>query len=150
MAKLTAAEIRRQELELLLKLPTHIVVEVDFVYPKMRKVYNYAGVLNIGEHGYIGNDYVIVKGLYPGHEYSVGRISKVITNKIDDNREWIISKIDVTAHDLLVAQVNRIKRLHSILDKLWKNKQGAVKLDILFADLIAKEQEEARALNEAK
>lgn len=153
----------REELEALLTLPEHKIVEVEFEIPKTSVIIKCGFPLTmnqeldelgqvVGEY-YAGNDYAIVKGkdvsVANAKGYLTGRITRIIDN-YDGPRitGWAVNKIDPALHEQYEVQEARITRLHEKLDMIWNWKDGTSKLDILLDELLALEQAEAEAINE--
>lgn len=90
--------------------------------------------------------------MFPSHDhgqFSVGRVIREVPNyKGPRIIDWVVSKIDKTEHQTFIDQEARITNLHKKLNVIWGEKDGTSKLDILFEELLQKEQEEASAINE--
>ena len=151
----------REELDLLLELPQHQIVELSFAKPKVTKLYKCGFNLTMEQLGdyeseflskaYMGVDYGVVlgKSININDKYAVGRITRIITNyKGPRITDWLIQKIDITNFNIANAQESRITDAILELNKLWKSKNETAKLDILFDEYMAAKEKEAAVVNQ--
>ena len=150
----------REELDALYEIPSHKIVTLKFDRPKAEMKFKTSVVLETqaetDESGnertfYSLNDYLVVEGTALGVQdpFVVGRVIAV-HDEYNGPRivRWATAGASIKEFNDLNGMEGRITDLHNRLDAIWKRKNKAEKLDILFDQYISEVQAEATIENE--
>jgi hypothetical protein len=138
--------VNRIELEKLLTLPEHKIVEVIHGRRNQKVILRCSIPLNYVEvtideitETRLGRTIVVIPGETPS-SYEIGEVINVLTKPPTEPVGWVVQKVDFTSYDEVVNQEIQIESLNLKLDTIWKKKDGTTKLDVLYDELIAEEQ----------